>query len=274
MKLKMKPLSFAVVQALSIAFGASALTANAQTAAPATDKIEKIEVTGSRIPSANLEGTSPVTVVDAATIKTDGVRSVENLLNNLPQVFADQGANVSNGASGTATVNLRNLGANRTLVLVNGHRLPAGSPGTVAADLNQIPAGLIKRVEILTGGASAVYGSDAIAGVVNFIMNDKFEGVQLQVNQSFYNHRQQNAAGVADLIAGRAATNPANFQVPGNKDSVATLLMAKVTPPFSLATKKNRLCCNVIVILVPAALLPLQQDLYAVALRHLQPVDS
>ena len=82
MKLKMKPLSFAVVQALSIAFGATAILANAQTAAPAVDKIEKIEVTGSRIPSANLEGTSPVTVVDAATIKTDGVRSVENLLNN------------------------------------------------------------------------------------------------------------------------------------------------------------------------------------------------
>ena len=239
MKLKMKPLSFAVVQALSIAFGASALTANAQTAAPATDKIEKIEVTGSRIPSANLEGTSPVTVVDAATIKTDGVRSVENLLNNLPQVFADQGANVSNGASGTATVNLRNLGANRTLVLVNGHRLPAGSPGTVAADLNQIPAGLIKRVEILTGGASAVYGSDAIAGVVNFIMNDKFEGVQLQVNQSFYNHRQQNAAGVADLIAGRAATNPANFQVPGNKDSDGQIFDANMLLGSNFANGKG-----------------------------------
>ena len=285
MKLKMKPLSFAVVQALSIAFGASALTANAQTAAPATDKIEKIEVTGSRIPSANLEGTSPVTVVDAATIKTDGVRSVENLLNNLPQVFADQGANVSNGASGTATVNLRNLGANRTLVLVNGHRLPAGSPGTVAADLNQIPAGLIKRVEILTGGASAVYGSDAIAGVVNFIMNDKFEGVQLQVNQSFYNHRQQNAAGVADLIAGRAATNPANFQVPGNKDSDGQIFDANMLLGSNFANGKG----NATVFFgykKEQALLQRDRDFSACgvtstatgfvcgALRHLQPVDS
>src|ERR1700712_2213543 len=73
-------------------------------------KTEKIEVTGTRIPPPNLEGASPVTVVDAATIKVDGLRSVENLLNNLPQVFADQGGNVSNGSSGTATVNLRNLG--------------------------------------------------------------------------------------------------------------------------------------------------------------------
>ncbi len=239
MKLKMKPLSFAVVQALSIAFGATAILANAQTAAPAADKIEKIEVTGSRIPAANLEGASPVTVVDAATIKTDGLRSVENLLNNLPQVFADQGANVSNGASGTATVNLRNLGANRTLVLVNGRRLPAGSPGTVAADLNQIPAGLIKRVEILTGGASAIYGSDAVAGVVNFIMNDKFEGVQLQVNQSFYNHKQQNPSGVADIIAGRAATNPANFQVPDNKSSDGRIFDANMLLGSNFANGKG-----------------------------------
>ena len=108
----------------------------AQEAAPV---MRKVEVTGSRIPTANLEGPSPVTVMSAKEIKIEGVRSVENLLNNLPQVFADQGGTVSNGASGTATVNLRNFGADRTLVLVNGRRLPAGSPLNTAADLNQIP---------------------------------------------------------------------------------------------------------------------------------------
>jgi iron complex outermembrane receptor protein len=168
---------------------------------------QRVEVTGSRIPTANLEGTSPITVVGAQEIKMDGVRSVENLLNNLPQVFADQGGTISNGASGTATVNLRNLGADRTLVLVNGRRLPAGSPSNTAADLNQIPAPLIKRVEVLTGGASAVYGSDAVAGVVNFIMNDKFQGAQIEVNQSFYNHKQNNGR-VAD------ATRRANYALP------------------------------------------------------------
>ena len=191
-----------------------------QTAAPtdAAQKAEKIEVTGTRIPPPNLEGASPVTVIDAQSIKVDGVRSVENLLNNLPQVVADQGGNISNGATGTATVNLRNLGADRTLVLVNGRRLPPGSPRQYASDLNQIPAPLIKRIEVLTGGAGAVYGSDAVAGVVNFIMNDKFEGAQFEVNQSFFNH-QQNGGAVADLIRARAVSNAANFQIPGDKSS-------------------------------------------------------
>jgi outer membrane receptor protein involved in Fe transport len=215
----------------------------AQSAAPsgAPQKAEKIEVTGTRIPPPNLEGASPVTVIDAESIKVDGLRSVENLLNNLPQVFADQGGNVSNGATGTATVNLRNLGSTRTLVLVNGRRLPPGSPrgGGYAPDLNQIPAPLIKRVEILTGGAGAVYGSDAVAGVVNFIMNDKFEGVQVEFNQSFYNHDQQNPKGVADIVRGRAATNPSQFQVPGDKSSDGKIYDANILMGSNFANGKG-----------------------------------
>lgn len=187
----------------------AASTVYAQQVQAEGQPIQRVEVTGSRIPTLHVEGTSPVTVVGAQEIKMDGVRSVENMLNNLPQVFADQGASISNGASGTATVNLRNLGADRTLVLVNGRRLPAGSPQNTAADLNQIPAPLIKRVEVLTGGAGAVYGSDAVAGVVNFIMNDRFKGVQLELNHSFYNH-QQNGGPVADAIKRR------NFALPGD----------------------------------------------------------
>ncbi len=211
-----KPCVIATSFALSLM---AAQSVYAQTAADTTQKAEKIEVTGTRIPPPNMEGTSPVTVIDAASIKVDGGRSVETLLNNLPQVFAAQGAQVSNGASGTATVNLRGLGSQRTLVLVNGRRLPAGSANSPSADLNEIPAPLIKRVEILTGGAGAVYGSDAVAGVVNFIMNNRFEGVQVELNQSFYNHKQQNPSGIADIVAGRALTNPGNFAVPGNKSS-------------------------------------------------------
>jgi iron complex outermembrane receptor protein len=192
--------------------GGMALAMSASHAQEETAPMQRVEVTGSRIPTANLEGTSPVTVVGAKEIKMDGVRSVESLLNNLPQVFADQGGSVSNGSTGTATVNLRNFGADRTLVLVNGRRLPAGSPSNTAADLNQIPAPLIRQVEVLTGGASAIYGSDAVAGVVNFIMNDRFQGVQLEVNHSFYNH-QQNGGGAAD------AANRRNYTVPGNKSA-------------------------------------------------------
>ncbi|HVR92640.1 MAG TPA: TonB-dependent receptor, partial [Casimicrobiaceae bacterium] len=172
-----------------------------------------------------------MTQVTATDIRIEGVNNVENLLNNLPQVFADQGGNISNGSSGTATVNLRNLGATRTLVLVNGRRLPAGSPsggsGAYATDLNQIPAPLIERVEILTGGASAIYGSDAVAGVVNFIMKENFQGLQVQYDTSGYNHRQHN--GVADIIRGRAATNPAQFAVPGNVDYDGTIYDASIT---------------------------------------------
>ncbi|MDH5177172.1 MAG: TonB-dependent receptor plug domain-containing protein, partial [Gammaproteobacteria bacterium] len=153
-------------------------------------ELEQVVVTGSRIPQANLEGTSPVTVLGSQDVQFEGTVQVEDLINNLPQAFADQGGNISNGASGTATVNLRNLGADRTLVLVNSRRLPAGSPrGPVAPDLNQIPSSMIERVEVLTGGASAVYGSDAVAGVVNFILKDNFEGVQIDADYSGYWHK-------------------------------------------------------------------------------------
>jgi outer membrane receptor protein involved in Fe transport len=224
LKVNRKKLSLAVLQALGtgVMVGAVMPVANAQqtTPAPATtaaaEDVQRFSttVTGSRIPSANLTSTSPVTTVGAQDIKLEGVQNVENLLNNLPQVFADFGQSESNGATGTATVNLRNLGAQRTLVLVNGRRLPAGSPTYYPTDLNQIPAPLIERVEILTGGASAVYGSDAVAGVVNFIMKDNFQGLQIDGNWSAYNHQQNNS--LASVIQARAATNPSQFAVPGD----------------------------------------------------------
>ena len=224
-----KKLSLAVAQALGagIIVGLTAPSAYAQVPSaqpPGTqqapiERIEKFNVTGSRIPAPNLESTSPITQITAQDIKFESPVSTENLLNNMPQVFADQGNMLSNGATGTATVNLRGLGAARTLVLVNGRPLPPGTPtqGGYAADLNQIPLQLIQRVEILTGGASAVYGSDAIAGVVNFIMNDHFEGVQFDINHSFYNHQQHSS--IKDVVAAREATNPAQFHVPGDVSS-------------------------------------------------------
>ena len=172
---------------------------------------QRVEVTGSRIKTIETEGTSPVVTLSKEAIQVEGVRNVETLLNNLPQIFADQGGQVSNGASGTATVNLRNFGADRTLVLVNGRRLPAGSPRQLAADLNQIPVSLIKKIEVLTGGASAIYGSDAVAGVVNIILEDKFEGIAIDLNHEFFNHSQHNA--IADVVKARG------FTVPGDKSA-------------------------------------------------------
>ncbi len=197
--------------------------AYAQQATQTAERVEKIEITGSRLPQLEVEGASPVTVLNAQDIRMDGLQKAEDLLNNLPQVTAAQGSYASNAASGTAQVNLRGLGPTRNLVLINGRRLPPGSPDTgfgpsnYAADLNQIPVPLVQRIENLTGGASAVYGSDAMSGVVNFIMNDRFEGLQLDLNYSGYNH-QQHSDDVAGLVRKRALTNPSQFQVPGDID--------------------------------------------------------
>lgn len=165
---------------------------------------EEIVVTGSRIPSPNLTSVSPLTVIGSQEVKLQGTMRTEDLLNSLPQVFADQGSSLSNGATGTASVNLRNLGAVRTLVLVNGRRLVPGDPTFPVADLNFIPASLIQRVDVLTGGASSVYGADAVAGVVNFIMNKSFEGVQLDAQYSLYSHDNRAGPNLTDPLNARA----------------------------------------------------------------------
>ena len=157
---------------------------------------DMIMVTGTRIKRPNLESNSPVTVIDRKEIMYQGATTAEGILNRLPQVTADANENVSNGSDGTAGVNLRDLGASRTLVLLNGQRLLP----TQAVDLNFVPTALIDRVDVVTGGASAVYGSDAIAGVVNFILRDSFEGVHIDSQYGFNQHDNGNdyARGLID----------------------------------------------------------------------------
>ncbi|HWJ39186.1 MAG TPA: TonB-dependent receptor plug domain-containing protein, partial [Sphingomicrobium sp.] len=138
-----------------------------------------IIITGSRIPQPNLQSVAPITVVSAQDIKLQGTTKVEDLLNSLPSVSGSQSSGISNAASGTATVDLRGLGVNRTLVLVNGRRLVPGDPSTgSAADINIVPSSVVKRIDVLTGGASSTYGADAVAGVVNFILDSSFTGVR------------------------------------------------------------------------------------------------
>ncbi|MEJ6475944.1 TonB-dependent receptor domain-containing protein [Pseudoalteromonas piscicida] len=184
--------------------------AHAETETTADNNVERIEVTGTRIKRAAMTGASPVTSLTAEDIEIAGITRVEDLLNNMPAVFADQTAGMANGATGTATVDLRNLGPSRTLVLVNGRRLPSGSPAGqagVGADVNQIPASLVERVDVLTGGSSATYGSDAVAGVVNFIMKDDFEGFEIDYQGSVYNHKNDHK----DM---QRALNAAGFDIP------------------------------------------------------------
>lgn len=140
---------------------------------------QPIVVTGSRIARPNITGSSPITVVGSEQIELTGTVTLETLLNDLPQVIPGNNRSSNNsGGEAFATLDLRGLGANRNLILVDGERLAASSTtGTV--DISQIPNALIERIEVVTGGATAVYGSDAISGVINFVLRDDFEGVSI-----------------------------------------------------------------------------------------------
>lgn len=191
-----------------------AVPAFAQSGEDSANAEEAIVVTGSRIPHPELDSASPVTSVGSIEVKQSGVTRVEDLLNSLPQVFAGQGGNLSNGATGTATVDLRNLGARRTLVLVNGRRLVPGDPRAPEQDINIIPSALIKRVDVLTGGASSVYGADAVSGVVNFVMDTDFEGFKLDTQYSFFMHNNDTSKDVTDALDARIAAGSPGYTYP------------------------------------------------------------
>jgi outer membrane receptor protein involved in Fe transport len=154
-------------------------------------EVTEVVVTGSRIPSPNLTAISPVQTTTGDTVKFTGATNTADVLNQLPQNSPTFGQFESNGATGTATVDLRDLGSNRTLVLINGLRTTGGDPTEIAAyvpDINFIPPTLIDRIDVLTGGASAVYGSDAVAGVVNFVMKTNYEGLQVDAQASAFEY--------------------------------------------------------------------------------------
>ncbi|HEY3888587.1 MAG TPA: TonB-dependent receptor [Caulobacteraceae bacterium] len=184
---------------------------------------QEVIVTGSRIPTPNLRSISPVQVVTSTELKLQGTTNVENLLNTLPQVYTNQSGGASNGASGTATVNLRNLGPQRTLVLVDGTRLPPADVAVPAPDLDTIPAALVDRIEVLTGGASAIYGSDAVAGVVNFIMKHDLEGVRIDAQFGFAQHDQQNPGNIQGLERNAGDAIPGNIVDGFTKDVTLAL---------------------------------------------------
>ena len=185
-----------------------------------TTGLEEVVVTGTRIKAPNIQAASPVVVITAKDIQLTGKTDVSDILYQLPQNFNNSlGQDFSNNtpgltsAGGVTTADLRGLGPNRTLVLIDGIRLGYGSPNTriasPAPDLDQIPSYMLDRVDVLTGGASATYGSDAIAGVVNFIMKKNFEGVQFdaQLGENMHNNgatwlQQINQASGYDTVTG------------------------------------------------------------------------
>ncbi|WHI50532.1 TonB-dependent receptor [Microbulbifer sp. MLAF003] len=169
---------------LSVAIAALGTIAStgvfAQESVPGPE-VEEVVVTGSRIARDPLSTTGPITLVDSEAIQRSGVGTIDELLNQLPSMGTTGiNANDNNGGAGLSFVDLRNLGSARTLVLVNGRRFVSSSSGVSSAvDMNNIPVDMIDRIEVLTDGASAVYGSDAVAGVINVVLKDSFDGVRI-----------------------------------------------------------------------------------------------
>ncbi|MFA0812485.1 TonB-dependent receptor domain-containing protein [Microbulbifer epialgicus] len=176
--MKKNLLSAAVKGALGFTAAAIMVPAMPAFAQQDAEMVEEVIVTGSRIKRQDLESVTPLTSIGAEEFKISGNLNIEQKLAELPQTIPSFGPSSNNPGDGTARVDLRGLGATRTVVLVNGRRyIPSTQSGIV--DLNSIPSTLIRSVDVITGGASAVYGSDALAGVVNFQMVDDFEGVQM-----------------------------------------------------------------------------------------------
>ena len=189
------------INKLTLLFGLAFSFVAVPFSALAQDDVEEVVVTGTRIADPNVTSSSQITSIDGEELLVRGITRVEDYLNDLPQISPGQSITNSNGASGTATANLRNLGCSRTLVLMNGRRMVSGTTGGGnCADLNTVPTLLLDKVEVLTGGASSVYGSDAVAGVVNFILDDEFVGMKSSFYHGFYQHKNDNKS-LRDLVA-------------------------------------------------------------------------
>ncbi|WP_163933402.1 TonB-dependent receptor [Paraferrimonas sp. SM1919] len=191
-----------IAQAVKYGIYAS-IAASAMTAAQAIaeEQVERLEITGSRIQRADMETASPVTVIGSEEIAAQGYNSVDEVLASQPAMAGMAlGGTSNNGSNGKAEVNLRGLGASRTLVLVNGRRMVnSGTGADSSVDLNNIPVAMIKRIEVLKDGASAIYGSDAIAGVINIITKTDFEGFSLDVKGGATGHGDGQNKSVSAL---------------------------------------------------------------------------
>src|SRR6185436_13469324 len=164
-----------------VGFAAPALAQDAQDASD--QKLETITVTGSNIRRVDIETSNPVLTIDRAAIQKSGKLTLGDLVQQLPAVTGpNTNPQVNNGGgTGFSSIGLRGLGSPRTLVLINGHRYLTGDP-------NAIPANMVERIEVLTDGASSVYGSDAVAGVVNFILRSDYQGAEFSANYGISDH--------------------------------------------------------------------------------------
>ena len=194
---KRRPVSVAVATALGVASTAGMLTERVY--AEDENIVEEIIVTGSRIRRADIDSPSPVTVITRQEIENKGITDVGYLLQRMPSMSGSPiGTTTNNGGNGSVQVDLRGLGPIRTLTLVNGKRTVDGG------DYQTIPATMIERVEILKDGASAIYGADAVAGVVNIITRSDYEGFSVEAYTADFQDMDSGAQNSLNLIAGKS----------------------------------------------------------------------
>ena len=187
------------------------------------DDVEEVIVTGTRLKVDGFEAVSPVTVVTADNIKRTGQTRIEDVLNQMPQIETANSSFEPSGETGTASLDLRGLGGSRTLTLLNGKRMQPGSIWSEDSDVGQIPVQLLERVDVLTGGASAVYGSDAVAGVVNFITR-KVNGVEVSVSTGGYRHDNDNSNIVIAPLQAKDFPYPSGTVNDGDTDSFSMIM--------------------------------------------------
>ena len=205
---------FSLVSVLTLGLFSLPTFAQDSDEADTDDTVEEVIVTGSRIKrTTNLNAPTPMVTLGAEQIELTGSVNVYDIINELPQ--AGEGTSRGNtnftvGSSGLQTVNLRGLGSGRTLTLVNGRRWVGGVPGTGTVDVNSIPTDLIERIEVVTGGASSVYGSDAVAGVVNYILKDDFEGISFQTMSGEYDKGDGETSAISLTFGGNYADGRGN----------------------------------------------------------------
>ena len=190
-----------VNRAVMISLAAASVTSIQAFAEEGVEEVERIAVTGSRINRTDIESASPVTVISSDFITKSGFTSVQEILSMQPAAAGmSLGSTSNNGSGGSATVNLRGMGVQRTLVLLNGRRMVASGTGADSSvDLNTIPVSMIQTIEILKDGASAVYGSDAIAGVVNIITKKDFQGTEITADGSITDKGDGESGGFSIL---------------------------------------------------------------------------
>ncbi|MFL2780298.1 MAG: TonB-dependent receptor domain-containing protein [Gammaproteobacteria bacterium] len=201
---------------------------------------EELRVTGTLIKSDSSRVVNPFFRISKEDLDKTGTFRLEDYLSSLPQITPSNSALQSGFSTGTASVSLRSLGGDRTLLLIDGKRLSPGTPfdGHAEADINQIPDALVKRIDVVTGGKSTIYGSDAIGGVINFILDRSFEGVKIDFQGGFYNHSNNNNY-LREIHLSKPYALAPNSVSDGNQESISIVVGHKFSKRAHFTTYLN-----------------------------------